>query len=92
MSCTGMVGGFDILGEVVLVLGHRQLQKQAAHTCYQIWHRSSDPAVTELMQQGCKLMMSPRSLQQAEKIFSQMIHLDPSFAEVRPTLPKHVQG
>ena len=66
----------------------------------EIWHRppTSDPAISELMTEGCKLLMAPsrapkvipqgnRQLLEAEKIFSQIIHLDPAFAEVG-VLPK----
>ena len=61
----------------------------------EIWHRppTSDPAISELMTEGCKLLLAPSrapkvipqgdgQLLEAEKIFSQIIYLDPAFAEV----------
>jgi len=46
------------------------------------------------MTEGCKLLLTPKvpavipredgQLVEAEKIFSQIIHLDPAFAEVGP--------
>ena len=85
LNAAGEVGGMDILGEVAEYLKVEQLDKAAAMALYEIWHRhpSSDPAIDELMSQGCKLMMNTRGLPQAEKIFSQIIHIDPAFAEVR---------
>lgn len=87
----------DILGEVAEYLKKPQLDKAASMALYKIWHRppNDDPAIAELMTQGCNLMVvQPRPplagelprggllLEQAEKIFSHIIHLDPAFAEV----------
>lgn len=89
----------DILGEVAEYLKKPHLDQAAAMALYQIWHRppNSDPAISELMAQGCKLMVAQphqrnllqnqtpgNPLEQAEKIFSHIIHLDPAFAEVHP--------
>lgn len=81
-----------MLGEVAEYLKHPNLEKTAAITLYHIWHRhpGGDPAIEDLMSQGCRLMMSSRGLTQAEKIFSQIIHLDPAFAEVAPLTLKNL--
>ena len=91
----------DILGEVAEYLKKPHLDKAASMALYKIWHRppNDDPAISELMTQGCNLMVVQQKemptmlqggllLEQAEKIFSHIIQLDPAFAEVTArTLP-----
>lgn len=85
----------DILGEVAEYLKKPQLDKAASMALYKIWHRppENDPAISELMTEGCNLMVVQQKqmptmlqggvlLEQAEKIFSHIIHLNPAFAEV----------
>ena len=90
----------EILGEVAEFLKNPQLDKAASMALYKIWHRppNDDPAIAELMTEGCNLMVVQQNkqplpwdahqggvlLEQAEKIFSHIIHLDPAFAEVSP--------
>jgi len=96
LKAIGQVGGMDILGEVAEYLKFPHLEKAASMALYEIWHRppTSDPAIAELMTEGCKLLLAPPQqptivplpqgagkLVEAEKIFSQIIHLDPAFAE-----------
>lgn len=94
LKAIGKVGGMDILGEVAEYLKFPHLEKAAQMALFEIWHRppTSDPAIEELMTEGCKLLLTPPKvpavlpqggthLVEAEKIFSQIIHLDPAFAE-----------
>lgn len=78
----------EILGEVAEYLRAPALDSEAAEVLSKIWHRhpNRDPAIEELMLQGCRLLVTGTGIQhtaEAEKIFSHMIHLDPSFAEAR---------
>lgn len=87
----------DILGEVAEYLKKPELDKAASTALLKIWHRppNDDPAISELMTQGCNLMVVQQKqmpqmevhqgailMEQAEKIFSHIIQLDPAFAEV----------
>lgn len=97
LKAIGQVGGMDILGEVAEYLKYPHLERAAQMALLEIWHRppTSDPAISELMTEGCKLLLQPAKPQtpdpiipqqaghlvEAEKIFSQIIHLDPAFAE-----------
>lgn len=87
----------EILGEVAEYLKKPELVKAASTALTDIWHRppNDDPAISELMSKGCQLIYAQQKqlpenhlsgvlLEQAEKIFSHIIHLDPAFAEVHP--------
>ena len=59
------------------------LQVATEAALWAIFHRSSNPSVAELMNQGCRLMMHAPQLRAAKEMFDAITHLEPSFAEVR---------
>src|SRR5262245_15457666 len=53
---------------------------QAAATLWQRWHRSGDPALDRLLQQGIAAMEG-QEVDDAERLFTRLIEAAPSFAE-----------
>jgi tetratricopeptide (TPR) repeat protein len=53
---------------------------QAESSLWKIWHRSGDEDADRMLQQGIRLM-NAGDLQSAIKVFTQVIELDPAFAE-----------
>jgi len=52
----------------------------AAAVLWQRWHRSGDPALDRLLQQGMEAM-EQQQLDDAERVFTRVIETAPSFAE-----------
>ncbi len=78
----GEIGDASAIKPLVETLGDtdQPVRAQAESSLWKIWHRSGDEDIDHILQQGIRLM-NAGDLQSAITAFTQVIELDPEFAE-----------